>query len=118
MSARPAPLEDIIEKLAVPVASGADAALTAAELELQRQQLHEEAMEIAKIRRNFGISLREYNAAHGLTPVADHPSRIEDVRRRGKGLNAEIARDGRSSSRKTPSQIGRASCRERVCLYV
>ena len=83
MPVRPAPLEDIIEKLAVPVTTGADAAQTDAELELQRQKLPQEAIEVAEIQREFGISLREYNAAHGLTPVANHPSRVEEVRRRG-----------------------------------
>ena len=60
---------------------------------------------MAEIRREFGITLREYNQAHGLTPVAARPSRVEEVRKRGKGLNAEIARDGRSSSSKTHSNL-------------
>ena len=105
MPVRSAPLEEIIEKLAVPVAAGTDAAQMEAELEARRQSLHQEALEMAEVRREFGITLREYNQAHGLTPVAARPSRIEDVRKRGKGLNAEIARDGRSSSSKTPSNL-------------
>ena len=100
---RPAPLEDIIEQLAVPVAAGVDVVLTAAELEAQRQRLHQDALEMAEIRRDFGITLREHNQAHGFTPVATHRKRLDEVRQRGKGLNAEIDRDGRSSSSKTPS---------------
>ena len=88
---RTAPLDDVIEKLAVPVAIGTDVALTGAELELRRQSLLQEALAVAEIRREFGITLREYNQAHGLTPVAARPSRVEDVRKRGKNLNAEIA---------------------------
>jgi len=41
---RPVPLEDMIEKLAVPVTTGIDAALTEAELESHRQNLHQEAL--------------------------------------------------------------------------
>ena len=102
---RPAPLEDMIEKLVVPVATGTDAALTEAELESHRQNLHQEALAMSQIRREFEITFREYNKAHGLTPIATHPSRIEDVRKRGRCLNVEIARDGRSSSSKTPSHM-------------
>ena len=89
----------------MPVAAGTDAAQMEAELESRRQSQHQEALAMAEVRREFGITLREYNQAHGFTPVATHPSRIEDVRKRGKGLNAEIARDGRSSSSKTPSHL-------------
>ena len=60
---------------------------------------------MAEVRREFGITVREYNQAHVFTPVAARPSRVEDVRKRGKNLNAEIARDGRSSSSKTPSTL-------------
>ncbi|KAK1618018.1 hypothetical protein QYE76_023535 [Lolium multiflorum] len=40
------------------------------------------------------ITQREYNRAHGLTPAGDNPSRAGQIRRRGGGLGAEIARDG------------------------
>ena len=51
------------------------------------------------------MSMREYNKAHGFTPVVARPSRIDDVRARGKNLNAELARDGKSRSSRTASHI-------------
>ena len=74
----PSPLQNVIEKLATPVAPSADAALAQAELEEQCQSILLEAMEVARVRQELDISMREYNSAHGFT------------------------------------QIGRASCRERV----
>ena len=75
---KPAHLEEIIEKLAVPVAAGTDAAQSEAELEARRQSLLQEALEMAEVRREFGITVREYNLAHGFTPVAARPSPVED----------------------------------------
>lgn len=95
----------MIAKLAVPVEAGADAAQAQALLEAQRQELHQEALEMDKMRKEFEMSLREYSKAHGFTPLATHPSRMEDVHKRGRGLNAEIARDGRSSSSRTASHM-------------
>ncbi|KAK1661764.1 hypothetical protein QYE76_049923 [Lolium multiflorum] len=43
------------------------------------------------------ITQREYNRAHGLTPGGDEPSRAGHIRRRGRDLGAEIARDGAPS---------------------
>ena len=68
----PSPLQDVIDKLATPVAPGADAALAQAELDKQRKDILEEALEVARVRQEFDISLREYNKAHGFTPVAHH----------------------------------------------
>ena len=94
-----------IEKLAVPVIPSTDVVLTQTQLEEQRQYILQEAIEVARVRQEFDISLHEYNIAHGFTPVANHPSRINDVRNRGKNLNAEIARDGRSKSSMSPSYL-------------
>ena len=102
---RPNPLRATIEKLAVPVVSSTDVVLTQIQLEEQRQYILQEAIEVARIRQEFDISLREYNIAHGFTPVANNPSRMNDVRARGKNLNAEIARDGRSKSSVSPSLV-------------
>ncbi|KAK1642782.1 hypothetical protein QYE76_060587 [Lolium multiflorum] len=44
-----------------------------------------------------GDHQREYNRAHGLTPGGDEPSRAGHIRRRGRDLGAEIARDGAPS---------------------
>jgi hypothetical protein len=80
------------------VIPSAELALTQAQLEEQHQQILLEATEITRAKQEFDISLREYNMAHGLTPVANMPSRLGDVRNRGRNLNAEINRDGRSRS--------------------
>ena len=80
------PLRDTIEKLGMPVTPCADTVLTQAQLEEQRQSILQEAIEVARVRQEFDISLREYNKAHGFTPVAKGPSCIDDVRNQGKNL--------------------------------
>ncbi|KAK1668543.1 hypothetical protein QYE76_056702 [Lolium multiflorum] len=57
--------------------------------------------ELAAAKRQMEITQREYNRAHGLTPGGDGPSRAGQIRRRGRDLGAEIARDGAPSP--TPS---------------
>ena len=101
----PSPLQDVIEKLATPVATGIDAALAQAELEEQRKNILLEAREVARIRQELDISMREYNSAHGFTPVANPVSRINEVRARGRDLNLEIERDGRARSARTASHV-------------
>ena len=76
----PSPLQDVIEKLATPVAPSADAALAQAELEEQRKNILLEAIEVARVRQEFDVSMREYNTAHGFTPVANPVSRMDEVR--------------------------------------
>ena len=49
--------------------------------------------------------MREYNSAHGFTPVANPVSRMDEVHTRGRDLNAEIARDGRARSGRTVSHV-------------
>ena len=80
----PSPLQNVFEKLATPVVPSADAALTQAELEEQRESILLEAIEVARIRQELDISMREYNSAHGFTPVANPVSRINEVRARGR----------------------------------
>ena len=41
---------------------------------------------------------REYNKAHGFTPVAAQPSKVGEVRNRGRNLNAEMSRDARAKT--------------------
>ena len=55
----------------------------------------EQAQVVAAKKRDLERSIREYESAHGLTPASKQPSRLCDVRNRGKNLNTEIARDGR-----------------------
>lgn len=78
------------------MASNANPAQLQAELELERQKLLKEAIDVACARQELDISLHEYNKAHGLNSTAlTNPSRVGEVRNRGRNLNAEIARDGR-----------------------
>ena len=88
----PSPLQNVIEKLATPVAPSADAALTQAELEEQRQSILLEAREVARFRQEFDISMCEYNSAHGFTPVANPVSRINEVRARGRAQSRDRKR--------------------------
>jgi len=102
---RPNPLQETIEKLAMPVAPSVDAVLAQDQLEERRQHIHQEAIEVSGIRQELDISMREYNTAHGFTPVAKLPSRIGEVRNRGRNLNDEFARDGRSKSNLSASPM-------------
>ena len=63
----------------------------------------EQAEVVAAQKRDLEWSMREYQSAHGLTPASKLPSRLGDVRNRGKNLNAEIARDGRDQTRSAAS---------------
>lgn len=95
--AKPTPLQSTIKRLTLPVAPNANSAQLQAELELERQKLLQEAVDVARARQELEISLREYNKAHGLNSTAvDNPRRVGEVRNRGRNLNAEIARDGRA----------------------
>ena len=62
-----------------------------------------EAKEVAYARREYELIVRELNAAQQFTPVNHAPSRMKDVRARGKGLNGEITRDGGPRVSSTPS---------------
>src|SRR3954454_15053526 len=42
--------------------------------------------------------VREYKTANGIKPVNTGPGRIDDVRARGKRLNGELAKDGKTTS--------------------
>jgi len=105
MSGAEAPLEEVLEKLARPVAPGANVELTVAELEAERLRLQKEARLVVESRQAFERDLREYNAANGITdgftPVA--PRKKVELRNRGKDLNDELARAARSSSSKATS---------------
>jgi hypothetical protein len=93
VSAKPTYLQAAIKKLAVPVNTGTDVALTQAQLEEQRWNILQEAIKVAQIWREFDIIRHEYNQAHGFTPVAVQPSRVGEVRNQGRNLNTEMGRD-------------------------
>ena len=51
----------------MPVVADADAAQVQAQLEAQRQALRRQAQEMDEVRRDFDMSLHEYNLVHGFT---------------------------------------------------
>ena len=108
MSGMEAPLEDVLEKLAWPVAPGANVELTVPELEAERLRLQKEAQLVVESRQAFDRDMREYNAANGITdgftPVMPNPRKRADLHNRGKDLNDELARAARSSSSKSISR--------------
>jgi hypothetical protein len=82
--ARGQPLIPIINRLLEPVQSGDDPEQTKEVLEGMRQALVDEALAMQQERERFNRQLREYEAAQGFTPVVTRPSRIEEVRTRGR----------------------------------
>ncbi|KAK1599869.1 hypothetical protein QYE76_018449 [Lolium multiflorum] len=92
----PSRLEQVRAKLSTPLTTtaGTDAAAVEADLEAHRVLLLKQTEELAAAKRQWDITQREYNRAHGLTPGGDNPSRAGEIRRRGRDLGAEIDRDG------------------------
>jgi hypothetical protein len=72
-------------------------------LEEQHQALIDEALAMQQGRNNFNRDLREYEAAQRFTPVVNRPSWVEEVRTRGRDLNAELERDNRTRANSTVS---------------
>ncbi|KAM0839317.1 hypothetical protein ACQ4PT_060393 [Festuca glaucescens] len=99
----PNPLQAAIVQLYVPVTSAADIALTREQLEEQRLSILHEANEVARVRQELDITLREYNTTQGLAND-DEPSRVH-IRLRGKNLNKEITRNGRAESSMSATHI-------------
>ena len=93
----PSRLDAVRAKLSTPLTPGADPTAIEADLEAHRQLLLKQTEELAAAKRQMEITQREYNRAHGLTPGGDEPSRAGHVRRRGRDLGDEIARDGAPS---------------------
>ncbi|KAK1693563.1 hypothetical protein QYE76_010260 [Lolium multiflorum] len=90
----PSRLEEVRAKLSTPLTTGGDPTAIEADLEAHRQLLLKQTEELAAAKRQWEITQREYNRAHGLTPGGDGPSRAGQIRRRGRDLGAEIDRDG------------------------
>ncbi|KAK1644069.1 hypothetical protein QYE76_061874 [Lolium multiflorum] len=95
--APPSRLDEVRAKLSSPLTAGADPSSIEKDLEAHRQLLLKQAEELSAAKRQMEITQREYNRAHGFTPAGDNPSRAGQIRRRGGGLGAEIARDGAES---------------------
>ena len=58
---------------------------------------------MAETRDEFDRCLREYKAAHQFTPAPKGPSRLGQVRDRGKQINAELQKEARPQASRTPS---------------
>jgi hypothetical protein len=95
----------IIDRLLEPVRSGDDPEQTREVLEGSRQALIDEALAMNQERERFNQQLREYEAAHGFTPVVTWPSRIEEVRARGRDLNTELEKGARAKSHTATSTV-------------
>ncbi|KAK1607902.1 hypothetical protein QYE76_031575 [Lolium multiflorum] len=95
--APPSRLDEVRAKLSSPLTAGADPSSIDKDLETHRQLLLRQAEELSAAKRQMEITQREYNRAHGFTPDGDNPSRAGQIRWRGGGLGAEIARDGAES---------------------
>jgi len=100
-------LQATIDNLSTPVVGTADVVLTTAQLEEHRRVMLEEAKELEKIRREFDIENREFNIAHGFE--APRHVRLEELRGRGKTLNAEIEREGRPAVSAVPRVAPRST---------
>ena len=87
----------------MPIQAGDDPERVRDRLEEQRKAVLADAKEVADARLEYELIVRELNAAQQFTPVKPGPSRMKDVRARGKGLNGEIARDGGPRVSSTPS---------------
>jgi hypothetical protein len=103
--ARGQPLIPIISRLLEPVQSSDDPEQTKEVLEGSRQALVDEALAMHQERERFNRQLREYEAAQGFTPVVTWPSRIEEVRTRGRDLNTDLGKDARAKSHGATSTL-------------
>jgi hypothetical protein len=105
VSARDQPLIPIINRLLESVWSGDDPEQAKEVLEGTRQALVGEALAMHQERERFNHELREYEAAQGFTPVVTQPSRIEEVRTRGRDLNTELDKDTRARAHSATSTM-------------
>jgi hypothetical protein len=105
VSARDQPLIPIINRLLEPVQSGINPEQANEVLEEQRQALIDEALAMQQERDKFNRELREYEAAQGFTPVVTWPSRIDEVRTRGRDLNTELDKDTRTRAHSATSTV-------------
>jgi hypothetical protein len=103
--ARGQSLIPIINRLLEPVQSGDDPEQAKEVLEGMCQALVDEALAMQQEPERFNRQLREYEAAQGFTPVVTRPSRIEEVRTRGRDLNSELDKGGRARTHSATSTM-------------
>jgi hypothetical protein len=56
-------------------------------------------------RDKFNRELRDYEAAQGFTPVVTRPSRVDEIRTRGRDLNTELDKDTRTRAHSATSTV-------------
>jgi hypothetical protein len=105
VSAKGQRLIPIINRLLELVQSGDDPEQAKEILEGTRQALIDEALAMQQERDRFNCQLREYDAAQGYTPIVTRPSRIEEVRIRGRDLNTELDKDSRARAHSATSTV-------------
>jgi hypothetical protein len=92
----PPPERDILDSaimdLCIPLDLTADPAKIAEDLEQARLALLDKAVGIKDTRWHMNSTLREYNTAQGYTSTGDGPSRVRQVRQRGRDLGTELNR--------------------------
>jgi hypothetical protein len=103
--ARGQPLIPIISRFLEPVRSGDDPEQMKEVLEESRRALIDEALAMQEERERFNWQLREYEAAQGFTSMVTQPSRIEEVRTRGRDLNTKLGKDARAKSHSATSTL-------------
>jgi hypothetical protein len=83
-------LDSAIMDLRAPLDLTADPAKLSEDLEWTHRTLLKEAIGVKDTRRRILSMLHEYNTAQGYTPAGDSPSRVGQVRQRGRDLGAEL----------------------------
>jgi hypothetical protein len=90
----PPPEQDMLDAaiidLRAPLDLIADPVKISEDLERTRRNLLKEAIDVEDTRRRVLSTLHEYNTTHGFTPAGDGPSRMGQVRQRGRELGAEL----------------------------
>jgi hypothetical protein len=83
-------LDSAITDLRAPLDITADPAKLTENLERTRLTLLKEVIGVEDTRRRILSTLHEYNTAQGYTPSGGGPSRVGQVRQRGRELGAEL----------------------------
>ena len=86
----PSSVEALIRGISTPILASTDPTSAVVELDAARLRLLDGVETIAATERRLEAQVREYNIAHGFTPVPVHSGRTEEVRRRGGHLGAEM----------------------------
>lgn len=86
----PGTVDALLYDLATPIVPGDNPELAAQAMEHARRRLVKGATSVDAMHHRLEARLRGLNGAHGFTPMPAQPSRIDEVRRHGGGLRAEM----------------------------